>query len=286
MSGSSVLARLGKSGISVTDIASQYWCERQTELNYIYGKTQTDTMKKGNEIHEELHKPLYVKLEAQPVNYADFLYKVGYEGYSALANLPSKKVAREIMIFGSINGYRLTGQIDELRIENAETVVSETKTKTGGKINSATLSLHKIQVMLYKMMLDDIRSQRYTYKNFYNIYGLKNMSMSSEFKEEVSKLGIGVELDLEGIYKMLFEQLSALPPVSNTLEIDYIDRSSNSETERVRITYDKGELDGIIRHAMGFWNGERESQPVPESEKWKCQRCRFFGKQCKVWWSG
>jgi hypothetical protein len=39
-----------------------------------------------------------------------------------------------------------------------------------------------------------------------------------------------------------------------------------------------------VKYVLGYWNGERESNPVPESEKWKCEWCEFFGDKCKVWW--
>ena len=45
------------------------------------------------------------------------------------------------------------------------------------------------------------------------------------------------------------------------------------------------EAQEAIKYVLQFWNGERESAPVKEAEKWKCNSCKFFGGQCKVWWT-
>jgi len=37
---------------------------------------------------------------------------------------------------------------------------------------------------------------------------------------------------------------------------------------------------------MKYWNGEVKARPVSEEEKWKCRFCRFYGKECKVWYNG
>ncbi len=284
----STLEKLGKKSISATDIASQFWCEKQMELNYLYGRKYTKEMAKGAEIHAELHAETYVPLAIEPINYTDFLYKEFYENYLSLKGLKEKGVGREIKIYGSINGFRIIGKIDELRIEKGNVVIIENKTKeTRYALSEAVVRPHKIQVMLYKRLLDDIIEKRYTGENFENTYikGLK--PLSERFVDELNALGIEKELQsIEGIYKKMFGEIYTMPQVSNSLELHYIDRFTGQKVESIKVTYDKEKLESLLIDAMKYWNGEVKARPVSEEEKWKCRFCRFYGKECKVWYDG
>ncbi len=292
-----VLRRLNKSSISVTDISGQFWCEKQVELNYIYGKEYTQAMAIGKELHSELEEEVHVSLEAEPITYADSLYKTGYEDYISLQTLKSKKVCRELHIYGSINAYKLSGKIDELRIKDGKVVIVEDKTvslntRLSGKstteklFNEVSTRPNKVQIMLYRKMLEDIKAGKYTFENFARAYSLDKLSISDRFKKELSNLGIPAELQsLEAVYKKVFDEIYGMPELSNELEVHYIDRYSGQEIGVLNVKYVNEEMDKIIKHSLGFWNGDREAEPVPKEESWKCKRCKFFGKECKVWYN-
>jgi len=283
-----VLEKLGKNSISATDIASQFWCEKQMELNYLYGKRYTKEMAKGTKIHEELQAETYVPLTVEPINYTDFLYKELYENYLALKGLKQRGVGREIRIFGSINGFKINGKIDELKLVNGKVVVVEVKTReTRYAINEAVVKPHRVQAMLYKYMLNEIVSRSYTHENFENAYlkGLK--PLSERFLDQLKALGIESSLlSIESVYKRMFDEIYTLPPISDELELHYIDRFTGEEVQRMKFKYNDEELKKILIYAMKYWNGEVKARPVSEEEKWKCRFCRFYGKECKVWYNG
>ena len=93
-------------------------------------------------------------------------------------------------------------------------------------------------------------------------------------------------LDMREMYKKMFEELYTLPAISDRLEVSYMDRYSGSQISSIEIEYNESEMSKNITYALKFWNGERESAPVPESETRKCGICKFFGKECRVWWKG
>jgi len=288
LEGKGVLEKLGKNSVSATDIASQFWCEKQMELNYLYGKRYTKEMAKGAKIHEELQAETYVPLTVEPINYTDFLYKELYENYLALKGLKQRGVGREIRIFGSINGFKLNGKIDELKLVNGKVVVVEVKTReTRYAINEAVVRPHRIQAMLYKYMLNEVVSRSYTHENFENAYlkGLK--PLSDRFLDQLKALSIESSLlSIESVYKKMFDEIYTLPPISDELELHYIDRFTGEKVETMKFKYNDEELKKILIDAMRYWNGEVKARPVSEEEKWKCRFCRFYGKECKVWYNG
>ncbi|MDE1847252.1 MAG: hypothetical protein KGH52_04315, partial [Candidatus Micrarchaeota archaeon] len=142
-------------------------------------------------------------------------------------------------------------------------------------------------VMLYKKLLDDLQSRSYTYQNFYNAYGIKNMKLSDKFVAQLDLLGIDQKVrSFDSVYAMMFEQLYAAPQVSEKLVLSYVDRYTGNEFATVNIEYNKADFEKILVDAMGYWLGSRAARPVEKEESWKCNFCRFYGKECKVWWSG
>jgi exonuclease V len=71
--------------------------------------------------------------------------------------------------------------------------------------------------------------------------------------------------------------------ISDTLCIKYIDQFTAKEIDKHKFEYDPKEMQDIIKYIMKYWSGERKAMPVPEEEKWKCNYCMFFGKECKAW---
>ncbi|MGC8662652.1 MAG: hypothetical protein ACP5RT_02610 [Candidatus Micrarchaeia archaeon] len=280
-----VLAKLGKNGILVTDIANQFWCEKQVELNYLYGKQYTKAMAEGTKQHEGLQAETYVPLEAEPLSYSDLFYKMGYENYMALKSLKKNGVGREIRIYGSINGYKLSGKIDELKIKNNKVTVVEIKTKISSRGVTEPISRpHKVQALIYKKMLDDIKGGLYNYNNFHSVYLAKLKPLSERFSNALEALGIPKDLmSIESIYTSVFNVIISLPDISNTVEIKYIDRYTGIESSTISFSYSKDEVNKTLIDAMGFWNGDRDARPVSKDEAWKCKICRFYGKECKVW---
>lgn len=286
----SVLGRLKKTSILVTDIANQFWCERQMELGYIYGRKYTREMARGRAVHEALQEEVYVPLTIEPITFRDHMYKTAYENVMSLDSLKRKGICREVRIYGSVNGYRISGQIDEMKVRDGKVQIIERKTtEAGRRFDSTYTRPHIVQVMLYRKMMDDIRLGRYAYGNFSAAYGVVqgNDGLSEQFRRELAAMGMRDELmSTYEMYKKMFDEICSMPELSDRLEVAYVDRFSGKQIASVDVDYTEDAISKDLAYAMGFWLGKRDSAPVPESETRKCNFCRFFGKECKVWWKG
>ncbi len=280
------LARLRKSSISIKDMANQTWCEKQMELYMLYGMFSTPAMEKGKAIHYKMEVKEHVPLTVEPKTPSDRFYKTLYENYVNLGILLEKGKCREIKIYGSINGFKVVGQIDELRIEGGKTMVVEDKTKNGENSGNIRMLQDSLQVMLYRKVLDDLVCGSFSYDNFANSYRIYDSKLSREFYDGLKSQGMKEgSMTIDGISKLLFERLKSLPEVAETLELRYFDRKDNSLLSTINIKYDNDYLNKELKHLMGYWSGSREASPVPEAEKWKCKWCRFFGNKCTVWYN-
>ncbi len=254
--------------------------------NYIYGKRYTKEMFKGRQVHEALQKEAYIPLIIEPVTYADTMYKTAYENVMSLKSLKTKKLCREFRIYGSVNGYRISGVIDEMRIQDGKVVVIENKTRESPKpVNPESTRPHIVQVMLYRKMIGDIKAKRYTFENLDAAYGIRRAKLSEQFERELNALGIKDGLrTAEELYRVMFSEIESLPELSDNLELHYLDRYSGSQIANIGVKYEDNLINQDLVYAMKYWNGERNAEPVPEKEKWKCNFCKFFGKECTVWW--
>jgi exonuclease V len=280
------MEKLHKSSISITDIASQYWCEKQMELNYLYGKRINDAIRKGKALHEELEEQVNIPIVLQPKSYADALYKSLYTSYMSIKALKENGKTREVSIYGSVNGFKLVGKIDQLEIKGDKLIVMEDKTRGNDNIpTSAQQATHKVQVMFYYKMLRDVKEGLYAASNFEAAYKLSNLLLTNEFKRQLDALAVPQELQgLSQIAKVYFSELASTPQLSDMLVIRYINQFTGKEIKVYKVRYEDAELAGILEYVMKYWRGERAAMPVPKEESWKCRFCIFYGKECKVWW--
>lgn len=281
-----MLQELKKTSIKVSDISSQYWCEKQMELRYRFGEKITKEIKKGKAIHEALEDEVNVPVMLEPRNYADFMYKSLYTSWLSLSSLVEKRRGREIQIYGSINGYKLVGRIDQLQMEEGKVVLLDDKTTASPKKPSdSQLNSNRVQLMIYRKMLEDICSGAYAEANFTMSYGIDRLTMSNEFLMQLRATGVPDELhDFRSITGAFFLKYRSIGSLSNTVRIRYIDQSTRDEIGSYSFEYSDTAAQEIITYVLKYWNKERDASPVPESEKWKCNRCAFFGNECKVWW--
>jgi exonuclease V len=280
------MARLHKTSIRVTDIASQYWCEKQMELYALHGKELTEKLKAGKETHEELENEVNVPIVLQPKSYADYLYKNLYTTYMALNALQKNGKTREISVYGSINGYRLVGKIDQLDKREDGILITEDKTRTTERPPSeAQLLVQKIQVIIYWRIMADLAGGLYTANNFKRSYSTAGMAITEDFARQLEHIGVErATMTVDSIAGKLFEMFQSIGKMSLSLRIRYINQFTRNVIKSYEFDYNKKEADGIFDFAMKYWRGERDAMPVPEAETWKCNICTFYGNHCKVWW--
>ncbi len=286
MSYSNTMLRLKKSSIRVTDIASQYWCEKQMELSSIHGWPFTKAMKAGKEIHAQLQEKAFDHVAAKPLTFADSFYKIALEDILCIKRLNETGMCREFRIYGSINGYKIAGSIDQMELDGGKVKIIEHKTvQKRNSLDEVSTRPHRVQALVYKKLLDDIINREYTFANFSASYGVDRLFMSEEFMKELEKSG-GQRKEMTNTYawKKMFEEAAALKGTSEDITVRYLDKATGEVIENLEVRYSKEETDRYITNAMKYWNGQREAMPVVESENWKCNSCRFFGKECKVWW--
>lgn len=256
------------------------------EYNYKYGQQITKEIKKGKSIHDELESEVNVPIILQPKSYSDALYKSVYTSFMAIKALKENKKTREIQLYGSIGGYKVVGKMDQLEIKNDEVVILEDKTRQSDKIPSEAQQLvQKIQVMMYKKLMDDLREGLYGFENFRAGYHTNELKLSEEFKRQLSTMDVSSQLqDLTAIAQKYFESIKSVGKTSDTLQIRYINQFTGKEIKLYKFQYSSEEMSDIIKYALKYWNGTRKAAVVPESESWKCNWCVFYGKECKEYW--
>ncbi|MEM3791589.1 MAG: PD-(D/E)XK nuclease family protein [Candidatus Micrarchaeaceae archaeon] len=267
--------------IRVNELIEQIWCEKKLDLTLKYGSKKTPKMAMGKQIHEEMKAKGYVELKAKPVNFADYLFKIGYEAISSIKMLKDSGVCRELSIYGSYNGLTVSGKIDEIDLQKGLAKVVELKT---GKVpaSNGVFALHRMQAFIYRKMLEDLRNGNYRFDLFSKFFRIENLKVSKEFEGELKSLEINE--NLEEVYKYLFEEFRDMPELSNNVEIRYIDEDGVNGS--VEIEYSEKDVNEMFEYLKGYWLNEREAQPVKPNETWKCNICEFFGNKCKVYYKG
>ncbi|MCL5114924.1 MAG: exonuclease V [Candidatus Marsarchaeota archaeon] len=280
------LKRLKKASIRASDIASQYWCEKQMELNYLYGQKITAEIRKGRQIHGALESETNIPIILMPKSYADSFYKGLFTSLMALKALKEKGKTREVQVYGSIDGFKIVGKIDQLEMKDGEVVIQEDKTRGSDNLPSeAQMLTHRVQVMLYRRLLEDIQSKKYAVDNFKKMFGASTLLLTGEFKRQLQSLEVENDMmSVNAVADKLFSEFQRMGRISNTLQIRYINQFTGKQTKLEKVEYTSSEMDGIAKFVMEYWKGGRNAMPVPMEEKWKCNFCAFFGKECKVWW--
>ncbi|MGC9132430.1 MAG: PD-(D/E)XK nuclease family protein, partial [Candidatus Micrarchaeia archaeon] len=201
------LEKFKKRSISVSDIASQFWCEKKLELTYLFGKKISEEQKKGKEFHQELEREVERVVDIEPINYADYLFIKFFNLSKTLEHLEKEGIAREIPIFGSIEGFFITGQIDEIQRKEGKNFIIETKTRTTSLPAGDFLrKVIKVQLFLYKKLLEDSSFGNFSLKNVNNFFGLNKLKLSEGFIRQLKANGIE-EKELIEVAREAYEKI-------------------------------------------------------------------------------
>ncbi len=280
------LERLGKKSIRVTDLAGQYWCEKKVELKLRYKEKPTEETASGKEIHEALESRTNAPIELKPVKYSDYVYKVLYANHIGMQMLARNRVTREFSVFGEMDGFPLTGKIDELHVREGKLFIIDDKTKRESRApKEEWMTSDKLQVMFYRKLLGSMHSGAYTLASFASCNNLERLPLTPEFTRQLQAQKIPYELStVKAIAARFFSEVAELPEISNTLYIRYREQATGKVIKLYKFDYNENEIQGAEHYLFPYWKGEREARPVPEEEKWKCKICDFYGNHCKVWW--
>jgi len=263
-------------GISVTDLASQLWCEKQLEFSLEKGRIKTLEMQKGNDRHQDLLEEITELIKVQPKSIEDFIVLKLNNSIVGLKQALSEGRGREIPIFGMVNSLFVVGIIDELRIDNKVLKLIDTKTRKSESMPSMQqLRTTKFQLMLYKHLFDSINRGQFKTKDFLNCYELnKNSIITEEFKKQMEKLDLKIESIVSKSADNLFSLIRKFPEIG-MLEIVYESQESGKMLGKERFQFDHNEFKRSCDFVEEFWLGKRKAIPVGEKNRWKCNYCEF-----------
>lgn len=130
------MRRFARSGLSVSTIADQFWCEKRVELSFLYPLPKTEEMSLGKARHEELHKEIAELISVRITSTADMIGVRLHNMAVGLATVLKEKRTRELPVIGFFSGLNtpVIGQIDELQVEGKKTRIIDHKTRGSNKM--------------------------------------------------------------------------------------------------------------------------------------------------------
>ncbi|KAK6190139.1 hypothetical protein SNE40_002070 [Patella caerulea] len=270
----------------VSDLTKQNWCEQQLyysftmsgiiEVNPVVQKVMTE----GSNLHlaRELavHDTVPVKVTSNEDIWAIKVINLlnAVQGF-----LNGVTLAREIPIFGAPfqQDVFFVGLIDELRFdpESYNIDLLELKTKAfKSPPSKAQKSQHRLQVLLYKKLFDDLVKGNLSKTT---VAKHLRLDLKRDFGEAVS-LELTKHLvefkNLDGLLDHLFQRMQCLTCVSQ-LHIEYVHQESKQTLYHHTEDYDDDDLSNIFEDYLKFWRGQRPVAGVDIEEAWKCQKCDF-----------
>ena len=188
-------------------------------------------------------------------------------------------IAREVPIFGSPFGEDIfiVGLIDELRFDpDTYTIdLQELKTrKHKSPPSRSQQSQHRLQVMLYKKLFDDLVKGQVTKET---VAKHLRLNLNKEFGEDILKQVDGKMLacrNLSSLMDVLFQKMQCMTCVSQ-IGMEYVHQDSRETICHHSVTYSDSELECLVKEFYGFWRGGREVKGVDIEDAWKCQMCDF-----------
>lgn len=116
-----------KKALSVTDLVSPAWCELQYWYTLtIHGrKVQTEAMKRGSAVHQELEEQIYTAVKVDVQTKEDAWALRIWNVIQGLRTLRDTGMTRELEVWGTIDGEVVNGIIDEVSFTCPDTDLEE-----------------------------------------------------------------------------------------------------------------------------------------------------------------
>lgn len=249
----------------------------------------------------EVHVPVIVKTITPEDKWALRLLTT----YTQLSTVKEGKLEREISVFGDPfnTGILLNGIIDQLQYctDTQELIVTDLKTRRSNTMpGPSQLRGHKLQVMIYKLLLDELTRGRTDTPSLFTEHlklntsavltrGITNhiceIGMRSVFITLTSGDAILCEEDLDpkitfGNFVQTVTTLIRgldLPPVG-ALTIYYEFQETGEVLGVENVVFEESWVRETLESALKFWRGQRDpTGPDVEDLEWKCGNCQFRG---------
>ena len=195
------------------------------------------------------------------------------------AFLHGEKIAREIPVFGFPlgEGIFMVGLVDELRFDpDLYTIdLSELKTRQyKSHPSKAQVKQHKLQVMLYKVLFDDLVKGKVSKEQ---VAKCLRLDLKKEFGEDVkshlNKQAVDAN-NLDELMNYVLRRIQTLTCV-NQISVEYVYQDTKETLSHMEVIFDEDELRGYYSNYLKFWRGQRPVEGVDIEEAWKCQKCDF-----------
>ncbi|WAR01313.1 EXO5-like protein [Mya arenaria] len=255
----------------VSDLTRQNWCEQQLYYSFtVPGLVEEKpVMTEGTNLH----------LERVTSNEDIWGIKVLNLINSLQGFLNGGTVAREIPIFGAPfnEGVFIVGLIDELRFDPEMYLMElwELKTRKRKSMPSkAQCVQHRLQVMLYKKLFDDLVKGNLAKET---VAKHLRLDLKKTFGDDVVKqvtINFLTSKDLSELMDVLFSKVQCLTCIQE-IGVEYVHQDSKGTIGMCRESYSDEELEKLYKEYLKFWRGERCSTGVDIEDAWKCQSCDF-----------
>ncbi|OQV17690.1 putative Exonuclease V [Hypsibius exemplaris] len=190
-----------------------------------------------------------------------------------------KPVEREIPVFGMPLdlGILIFGKIDEINLDHTTGMItlSETKTRNSEREPRPPQQIgHRLQVMLYKRLLEDIIQGKMNWRLILNILHLKS---EKKFSEAVQKEIICSGLSADHL-DLLFRQVTAMTAALSgeiVLNVEYVYQGTKKTFLTRTVEYDEEWLREQMTDFVHVWTMRKPMLGAPVHEAWKCHDCSF-----------
>ncbi|XP_052073703.1 exonuclease V-like [Mytilus californianus] len=267
----------------VSDLSSQSWCEQQMFYKFTVPGVieENPAMTKGTDLHLARELAAHDIVQVQVTSNEDiWAIKVLNLLTAINAFQFGQTIAREVPIFGvpfKEEDIFVVGLIDELRFdpENYTIDLSELKTRTSRMNPSkAVTKQHKIQVMLYKRLFDNLVKGTLSKNSLATHLRLDlNKQFGDQIVKHLEEKAI-INKNLNDLMDHVFGKMQSLTCI-NQLHVEYVYQDTSETLSHVTHPYDEGEIKTLYLDYLKFWKGERSPTGVDIEEAWKCQRCDF-----------
>ena len=229
-------------------------------------------------VDHEVNTYINVKVTTREDNYAIRLINI----ISDLKNflLFGKHCLREIPIFGVPLGRRflVVGTVDELRFnsqDRLELVEFKTRGNISMPVGNAQMQGYKMQMMMYKQMLDELVEGRVDGEACLIQLDLDaNHVLCDELLLTIRQEGQDC-ITLGQLMTTALQQFQFLPYVQ-VLTLEFSSQESGKIVAKETVEFDSDWLQQSVHHCLAFWRGERDVEGVDIEDAWKCRSCPFY----------
>ncbi|GMI92305.1 exonuclease V-like [Hibiscus trionum] len=270
-----------KQALSVTDITSTEWCEKQMEFSLLFGKGKVSkAMKAGRARHVKLEEEVIKKVKVRVESVEDS-WALKFINFITCANqLLFEGLTRELPLVGFVEGVWLVGIIDELRMpengSDGKPILVDTKTRVRDSLPAEPQRRNgRLQLMCYKYLWDTLVADSFPSGQFFDFFSLnRNYILSEDIRERTASSGFPAKT-LDDMIQYYINTCSMLPSSHDQLLLRYELQKDQSVLGEDQFAYDPDWLKTQIQRNLELWLGEREASYTPEEERWKCRHCQF-----------